>query len=134
MFVSCFLVIGYLLSVLYYLDSYYIHAPKRYSFAWNRGFSEVVPYVESQKNNYQNIYFTNKYDQPYILYLFFSKYDPAKIQKQIKLTSPDQYGFSTVLQIDNIHFEIPKIISSKSLIIDAADFASTGQSFKIYTN
>lgn len=124
----------YLISILYYLDAYYIHAPKRYSFAWNSGFSETIPYVESQKNNYQNIYFTNKYDQPYILYLFFSKYDPNKIQKQIKLTPPDQFGFSTVLKIDNIHFEIPKTIPAKSLIIDAADFESSGQSFKIYTN
>jgi hypothetical protein len=123
----------YLFSFLYYLDSYYIHAPKRYSFAWNSGFSEIIPYVESQKNNYQNIYFTNKYDQPYILYLFFSRYDPHKIQSQIKLTPPDQYGFSTVNQIDNIHFEIPENIPKNSLIIDAADFEKTGQSFRIYT-
>ncbi|MFA6007703.1 MAG: glycosyltransferase family 39 protein [Candidatus Shapirobacteria bacterium] len=126
--------LSYLLSILYYLDSYYIHAPKRYSFAWNSGFSEIIPYVESQKNNYQNIYFTNKYDQPYILYLFFSHYPPQLAQLQTKLTPPDQFGFSTVLQIDNIHFEIPKVIPPKSLIIDAADFESSGQSFKIYTN
>jgi len=34
---------------MYYLDSYYNHASKRYSFAWNSGFSEIIPYVESQK-------------------------------------------------------------------------------------
>lgn len=114
----------YLISIVYYFDAYYVHAPQRYSFAWNRGFSEIIPYVESQKNNYQNIYFTNKYDQPYILYLFFSKYDPIKIQKQIKLTAPDQFGFSTVETIDNITFNIPKDIPPNSLIIDAADIYS----------
>lgn len=123
----------YLFSFLYYLDSYYIHAPKRYSFAWNRGFSETIPYLESQKNNYQNIYFTNKYDQPYILYLFFSKYDPKKLQAQIKLTPPDKFGFSTVEKIDNITFNIPEDIPQSSLVIDSADFESTGQSFRIYT-
>jgi len=125
--------LSYFLSLLYYFDSYYNHAPKRYSFAWNRGFSEIVPFIESEKYKYQNIYLTNKYDQPYILYLFYSKYDPAKIQSQIKLTPPDQFGFSTVEKIDNIIFKIPDEIPPGSLVIDAADFQLSGQSFKIYT-
>lgn len=129
-----FTIFLYLISILYYLDAYYVHAPKRYSFAWNSGFSEIVPFIESQKKSYQNIYLTDKYDQPYILYLFYSKYSPTDIQAQIKLTPPDQYGFSTVRQIDNIHFGIPKTIPDSSLIIEASDFEKTGQSFKIYTN
>lgn len=125
--------LSYLLSFFYYLDSYYNHAPQRYSFAWNRGFSEIIPFIESQKYNYKNIYLTDKYDQPYILYLFYSKYDPAKIQSQIKLTPADKFGFSTVDKIDNITFKIPPEIPSDSLVIEASDFQFTGQSFKIYT-
>jgi 4-amino-4-deoxy-L-arabinose transferase-like glycosyltransferase len=125
----------YLVSILYYLDSYYVHAPKRYSFAWNSGFSEIIPYVESQKNSFKSIYFTDKYDQPYILYLFYTQYPPTKIQSQVKLTPPDKFGFSTVRQIDNINFYIPdsKVIPPNSLIIEASDFEKTGQSFKIET-
>jgi len=128
-----FIFFSYLVSGIYYLDSYYIHAPRRYSFAWNRGFSEIIPFIESQKNNYQNIYLTDKYDQPYILYLFYSKYDPVKIQSQIKLTPPDKFGFSTVAKIDNITFKIPSEIPPNSLVIEAADFQLSGQSFKINT-
>lgn len=131
--IAIFLSLIYFLSFLYYLDSYYVHAPKRYSFAWNRGFLEIIPFVESQKNNYKNIFFTDRYDQPYILYLFFSKYDPSKLQSQIKLTPPDQFGFSTVKQIDNIHFSIPEKIPGDSLVIDYTDFEKEGQSFKIYS-
>jgi len=123
----------YLVSTVYYLDAYFIHSQKRYPYAWNQGFSQIIPYVESQKNNFQNIFFTNKYDQPYILYLFFSKYPPQKLQSQIKLTPPDNFGFSTVSQIDNITFKIPSDIPPSSLVIDASDFQLTGQSFKIYT-
>ena len=133
LFVSCFLVIGYLYSILYFLSSYFIHSPQKYAFAWNRGFSDIIPIIKKNKNNYQNIYVTNKYDQPYILYLFFSKYDPVKIQNQIKLTPPDKFGFSTVAQIDNITFSIPDQIPLNSLIIDASDFEKTNQSFTIYT-
>jgi hypothetical protein len=123
----------YLFSFIFYLDAYFVHSPQRYSFAWNRGFSEVIPLVNANKNQYQNIFFTNKYDQPYILYLFFSKYPPQNIQSQIKLTPPDKFGFSTVNQIDNITFNIPDIIPPNSLVIDSSDFPSTGESFRIYT-
>jgi 4-amino-4-deoxy-L-arabinose transferase-like glycosyltransferase len=130
--ISVFLVIGYLYSTAYFLNSYFIHAPQRYPFAWNRGFDLIVPHIESQKQKYQNIYLTNKYDQPYILYLFFSKYDPTKIQNQIQLTKPDRFGFSTVEKIDNITFYIPEKIPVNSLVIDSSDFQLTRQSFKIY--
>jgi 4-amino-4-deoxy-L-arabinose transferase-like glycosyltransferase len=136
----------YLISFLYYMDSYYIHAPKRYPFAWNTGFPELVSYLNTQKNNYQNIYFTNQYDQPYILYLFFSQYSPQKAQTQTKLTPNDQFGFSTVPQIDNIHFgkidwsTIPKdslVIAAgetiPSLPIKVIDFPNGSAGFKIYT-
>jgi len=116
--IYCLLITVYLISIAYYLDAYYIHYQKRWPFAWNYGFSKIVPYVNSVKNDYDNIYFTNKYDQPYILYLFFSKYPPHDIQKQIKLTPPDKFGFSTVEKIDNITFYIPKQIPDKSLVID----------------
>jgi len=111
------LVTSYIICFAYYMDAYFIHYQKRYPFAWNYGFSTLVPYVNSVKNKYQNIYFTNKYDQPYILYLFFSKYPPLDIQKQIKLTPPDKFGFSTVEKIDNITFFIPDKIPDNSLVI-----------------
>jgi 4-amino-4-deoxy-L-arabinose transferase-like glycosyltransferase len=123
----------YIFSLAYFLDTYFVHAPKHYSFAWDAGFSQIIPYVESQKNNYQHIYFTDKYDQPYILYLFFAKYPPQKFQPQSQLTPPDKFGFSTITQIDNITFRIPTIIPQNSLVIDTADYETTGQSFKIYT-
>jgi len=99
------LIFGYLYSISYYIDSYFFHYAKRYPFAWQYEFDQLVPYLESQKDKYQNIYVTNKYDQPYILFLFYSKYPPQKIQFQIKLTSPDKFGFSTVLGYDNYHFD-----------------------------
>jgi len=125
-------IILYILSFVYFHDAYFIHAPKRYPFAWNAGFPEIVSLVESQKSNYQNIFFTNRYDQPYILYLFFTKYPPVLLQSQIKLTPPDSFGFSTVAKIDNITFSIPDFIPSGSLVVDASDFQITSQSFKLY--
>jgi len=138
------LIYGYLMA--YYFDAYFIHYEKRYPYAWEYGFDQLVPYLESQKNNYDQIYITNKYDQPYILFLFFSKYPPEKIQPEIKLTTPDQYGFSTVLNFDKYNFQkiIWGEIPSNSLVVTSDEntpiepqkiinFPNGQSGFKIYS-
>jgi len=145
-FLSIILILIYTYFAAYYLDSYFFHYAKRFPFAWQYKFDELVPFVESQKNEFKNIYITNKYDQPYILFLFFSKYPPTQIQSQIKLTTPDQYGFSTVIQYDNYHFgtidwsQIPNdslVIASDETItngelIKTINFSNNQPAFKIY--
>jgi len=144
--VSIIFIIIYGYFIAYYLDDYFVHYTKRYPYAWEYGFDQLVPYLESQKNNYNQIYVTNKYDQPYILFLFFSKYPPEKIQKEIKLTTPDQYGFSTVLNFDKYNFqEIDwDKIPSKSLVVTSDEiipsepfkvinFPNNQPGFKIYS-
>lgn len=129
----------------YYFDSYFLHYSKRYPFAWQYKFDQLVPYLESEKYKYENIYVTNKYDQPYILFLFFSKYNPQLIQSQIKLTPPDKFGFSTVSGYDNYHFgkinwdDIPSnslVISSDEDIptkpIKVINFSNNQPAFNIY--
>ncbi len=144
-FLSAAIIIAYTFFIAYYFDAYFFHYAKRYPFAWQYQFDQLVPYLESQKDNYQNIYVTNKYDQPYILFLFFSQYPPSQIQSQIKLTPPDNFGFSTVLGYDNYHFG--KIdyqqIESNSLIVASDEdvplvpikiinFSNNQPAFKIY--
>ncbi len=140
-----FTIILYSYFIVYYLDSYFLHYAKRYPYAWQYEFDKLVPYVESQRFNFKNIYITNKYDQPYILFLFYSHYNPALIQSQIKLTPPDKYGFSTVLNYDNYHFgkidwnNIPTnslIIASDEIIpikpFKVINFPNNQPAFNIY--
>jgi len=139
-------IIIYSYFVAYYFDAYFVHYPKRYPFAWQYGFDQLVPYLEQQKDNYNQIYVTNKYDQPYILFLFYSRYSPQKIQSEIKLTPPDNFGFSTVLNYDKYNFQ--KIewdkIPSNSLVITSDEtvpiepikiinFPNGQPGFKIYS-
>jgi len=140
------LLIFYMYSLAYYLNSYFILYPKMYPLAWQYSFDQVIPIVEENKTKYENVYFTNKYDQPYILYLFYSQYDPQKLHPQIQLTPPDQFGFSTVSKIDNINFSVPPTdeISQNSIIFASDEnvslninqiinFPNGQQAFKIYT-
>jgi 4-amino-4-deoxy-L-arabinose transferase-like glycosyltransferase len=95
----------YIFTFIYYLDAYFVHWQKRYPYANNYGFKNLVAYTESVKEDYHQIYITNRYDQPHILFLFFSKYPPAKFQQEVRLTPPDQFGFQTVTHFDKYRFE-----------------------------
>jgi len=87
-----------------YLHEYYVHYPQTYPFAWEYGFKEMVSYVNSVKDRYEKIIITDFYDQPYILYLFYSRYPPAQFQSQHQLTVRDIYNFSTVRSFSKFEF------------------------------
>lgn len=88
-----------------YLHEYYVHYPQTYPAAWEYGFKQVADYVVNNESQYEKIYVTDKYDQPYILLLFYLKYPPSKFQDNHQLTLRDKFNFSTVRQFDKFYFE-----------------------------
>ncbi len=87
-----------------YMESYYLRYPYRWPIAWEYGFKEMIGKLEKYQNKYDQIIITDRYDQPYILVLFYSKYDPSKYQPQAKLTERDKFNFGTVRGFDNFQF------------------------------
>ena len=76
---------------------------------------------------------------------FFDQTPPLEVQSQIKLTYPDQYGFSTVAALGRYHFQkidwgtLPSghlIVASDETIpadpIYTIDFPNGQKAFKIY--
>lgn len=92
------------ISLAIFLEKYYVHLPKQYALEWEYGFSQVVPYIARSHDKYQRIIITDRYDQPYILLLFYSKYDPAKYQKQNKEIGDNKFGFSTISSFEKYEF------------------------------
>jgi 4-amino-4-deoxy-L-arabinose transferase-like glycosyltransferase len=88
-----------------YLHMYWFHMAKEYPFSSQYGVKELVSYVEENKDKFRKIWVTDRYDQPYILFLFYTKYPPDKFQKEHTLSPRDKYGFSTVRDFDKYHFE-----------------------------
>ena len=135
-----------------YLHQYYVHYPRALPAAWEYGFKELVGYVESVKDRYQRILVTDKYDQPYILFLFYSQYPPAQFQFNHQLTVRDQFNFSTVRDYGPYHFDSTpwaKVSDIHSALIVAApedipdvgvnvvttiNFPSGAPAFKIVSN
>jgi len=103
-----------------YLHMYYVHMAKEYPFSSQYGVKELAAYIRENQNKqslasfagkYQKIWVTDRYDQPYILFLFYGadgyslKYSPEKFQSGHTLTARDRFGFSTVRDFDKFHFE-----------------------------
>ena len=87
-----------------YLDMYWMHMAPKYPFSSQYGVKELVSYVEERQDNYEKIFIANDYDQPYILFLFYLKYPPAKFQLDHSLTERDVFHFSTVEHFDKYYF------------------------------
>jgi len=104
-FVFCILYfVFYVWNFGYYLHQYYVHYPKIYPSAWEYGFKDLTGYLKEKQDNFDKIYVTNKYDQPYILLAFYLKYPPADFQKEAKLTERDIFGFSTIDHFGRYYF------------------------------
>ncbi len=111
------LVIGLFLWIAFetahYLEEYYIHYPKRYPLAWEYGFSQMVPKLQKLEGNYKKIVITDKYDQPYILLLFYKaslaqkngeNFNPGDFQNKLILSERDKFNFGTIRSFDNYQF------------------------------
>ncbi len=87
-----------------YEHMYWVHMAKEYPYSSQYGVKELVSYISGGKEKYQNIVVTDRYDQPYILFLFYTKFDPTVFQREHELTGKDKFGFSTVRSFDNYRF------------------------------
>lgn len=90
------------LNVILFIDSYFIHMPKEYATDWMYGYKQAIT-QNYDFSKYNQVIFTNEYGQPYIYYLFYSKYPPEKFQSQAVLER-ESVDVGTVKKIDNIEF------------------------------
>lgn len=91
-----------LINLVIYLDFYFIHAPFENSVGWLYGYKQVFDQVKDF-NKYEQVLITDEYGQPYIYYLFYTKYPPEKFQAQAVLEQKT-VDVGTVRKIDNIEF------------------------------
>jgi hypothetical protein len=66
----------FLFNFAYYLNQYYVHQSKEYAAYWQHGYREMIEYVKQNENKYSKVVVTTAYDQPYIYFLYYKKYDP----------------------------------------------------------
>lgn len=101
-----FALIGFLIAMnaAYYFKNYTYDYPVKYSEAWQHGYKQAVEYILNNSDQYPAIYFTKKYGEPHIFYLFFSKYDPRKYQENPSLVRYERSNWRWVDRLDKIYF------------------------------
>ncbi len=109
-------------NFLRYEHLYWVHMSKEYPYSSQYGVEELVNYISENGSKYNKIYITDKYDQPYILFLFYLRYSPQEFQGNHELTTRDNYGFSTVRDFDKFYFgsiDFGKVLSEEENILVA---------------
>lgn len=94
----------YFVSLLYFLDSYFVHQPIHNSQYWEYGYKQVVERVTPIQDNYHTVHVRQSFAQPYIYFLFYQKYDPATYQKNAHLIESEYGDVGRVEELDNIRF------------------------------
>lgn len=93
----------YILALSYFLDAYFVHLPKHNSQYWYYGYKQVVQVITPIQRNFKTIKVQQSYDQPYIFFLFFQKYNPVKYQQKALLVGAGA-DIGRVEELDNIEF------------------------------
>lgn len=98
------LVVVLFLSFSRYLLMYYHHMSQEYPYSSQYGVKELVSFVKDNSDSFPHVLVTDRYDQPYILFLFYLKYPPVLFQQEGRLTDKDGFGFSTVRSFGKYEF------------------------------
>lgn len=109
------------LNMMYYLHQYYAHTDTDTQKDWLFGYKEAVE--EVQKYDNKRIVFSENFEQPYIFYLFYTKYDPARYIESGGSTRISDKCFA----IDNVYFGMcKKQIRSGDIYVVAEEYSTGG--------
>lgn len=98
------IIVIYLANYVYFLDAYFVHLSKHDSRYWRYGYKQIVETITPIQSDYEVIKVQQSYAQPYIYFLFYQKYSPAKYQAQAKLKESETGDVGQVERLDNIYF------------------------------
>ena len=101
---KCAVLLFLALDFIYWSDLYFIHMVRKYPKDWLYGYKQVAEYVANNHENFNKVLLTNFYGQPYIYYLFYSKYPPRRYQREAKLVENKFGDVGKVEKIGNVSF------------------------------
>lgn len=76
----CFMIL--LLSLVFFLEDYFFHAPFKLAQGLSYGYREAINYLDKVEGNYDKIVMTKRFSEPQIFVAFYQKYDPLKYQQE----------------------------------------------------
>jgi 4-amino-4-deoxy-L-arabinose transferase-like glycosyltransferase len=116
------IVIFYIFNIYFYLHNYHIHFVRDWSGEWQYGYKEMVMYVDSNSDKYENIFVTSALGRPYIYFAFYKPYKIGNFLKERKETR-DGFGFYNVNSLGKIEFSLDNLNKAigKTLVVSTPD-------------
>jgi len=108
----------FLVNFVFYWNQYYVVYPREYANDWQYGYKQAVKFVWENKDQYDKIFFTRDYGEPYIFFLFYSQYPPAEYQTANK-ERVERYNWVWVDKIENFYF--PDFTDLGDSVLDIAE-------------
>ena len=105
------LVLLFLLNVIYFFNSYFIHFNIQRIRFWHYGYREAV--TLSKENSYDKVVMRGPENFPYIYFLFYTSYDPIKFRNEVKYYPLTSEGFLYVKEFGKYSF--PEKINYENL-------------------
>lgn len=90
-----------LVTTIYMVDLLFVHANYTYAKEFQFGYREAVQFINKYPDT--KVIMTDVYGQPYIYYLFYTKFDPATYQKQNEFISGG-LDVGRVAKVGNVEF------------------------------
>ena len=106
--ISIILTLLLVFSLARMISSYLVVTPSLRANDWDQAFSATIKAIEEAKPYAKKIVFDTSYSEPYIHYLFFTGYQPAKLHQTTSGLDLDYYGSIDRIRfnnLDNIYFE-----------------------------
>ncbi len=130
---SCIIII---VTIFYFTRQYFVVFPKEESSSFQYALSQAIPFVLSHENRYNKVVFSNRENlyQSYMFFLFNSRYDPQKYQKEGGTISG---GFAEIHKFGKYEFRPIKYSSGKTktlLVGNVSDFPSDKKPLYMFAN
>ncbi len=129
-----FFVFGFLFLVfgnfLFYIHNYFVHFPFESAAGWQYGYKQAVKKVLALEKNYDKIFITSAYDQPYIYFLFYGRIDPIVKNTGYFYQNMDKYEFNIKKTSgDNLYILAPQEATEEFSIFDRINFPDGAPAF-----
>lgn len=111
----------YVLSMMVYLDTYYVHFPKYEAPHWGYAYKKLAPLLFSEQYRSYRVVMSHPEKSPYSYLLFYSGYDPKTYQKEATRYPISRDGFTDVSGFGRFSFRAidwkNDLSSPKTLIV-----------------
>ena len=93
-----------LLSLVYFLNLYFVHYPYYFAKYWLSPYKQVISLLNNNISSFKRVVFTNTLGQPYIFVLFYNKINPREFWLQTEFVKSPVGDVGQVVSFDKYSF------------------------------